>query len=45
MMHVHHGTVESYLEDIIMQSLEKTADEQVRTFLMSVCAHLFYMYV
>lgn len=29
MMRVHHGTVDSYLEDIIMQSLERTADEQV----------------
>ena len=27
MMHVHHGTVELYLEDIIIQSLEKTADD------------------
>ena len=30
MMRVHQGTVDTYLEDIILQSLEGTADEQAR---------------
>ena len=29
MMKVHQGTVDTYLEDIIIQSTEMTADEQV----------------
>ena len=29
MMRVHQGTVDSYLEDIILHSIEKTADQQV----------------
>lgn len=30
MMKVHQGTVDSYLEDIILSSTETTADEQVQ---------------
>ena len=30
MMRVHQGTVDTYLEDIILKSLEKTADEEAR---------------
>ena len=29
MLRVHQGTVDTYLEDIILQSIEKTADIQV----------------
>ena len=29
MIRVHQGTVDTYLEDIILQSIEKTADKQV----------------
>ena len=31
MIGVHQGTVDTYLEDIILQSIEKTADKQVLT--------------
>lgn len=30
MMHVHQGTVDTYLEDVILQSVERTADQQAR---------------
>ncbi len=30
MMRVHTGSVESYLEDVILASVEKTADDQAR---------------
>lgn len=30
MVHVQHGSVESYLEDIILQSVENTGDQQAR---------------
>lgn len=37
MIRVHQGTVDTYLEDIILESTEKTASEQVQyhnTFMM-----------
>ena len=33
MMKVHQGTVDTYLEDVILQSTERTADEQVGTII------------
>ena len=30
MMRVHQGTVDTYLEDIVLQSVERTADQQAR---------------
>lgn len=30
MMRVHQGTVDTYLEDVILQSMERTADKQAR---------------
>ena len=30
MMKVHQGSVDTYLEDVILQSVEKTADQQAR---------------
>ncbi len=37
-MKVHQGTVDTYLEDVILLSTERTADEQVSNYTHNVPA-------
>ncbi len=36
MMKVHQGSVDTYLEDVILQSTEMTADEQVSRMIIVI---------
>lgn len=39
-MNIHQGTVDSYLEDVILNSMEATADEQAREEIQKVAVEI-----
>ena len=39
-MKVHQQSVDTYLEDVILESTERTADQQARQHVRQLAAHL-----